>query len=375
MERTSTGRDAGGGGASGGVRRRREEGAQEGACSGSLAGDEGCGMQGTSGGGYVGDGNPDGDHSLLLGPLVAQWQDIVLRHVLPWLDPTVRRCKLESVLNAPGFSASEIEISLLPSFAFDFNLRHHATDLALLSRAGSGCRAAVLASGLPRAGVYQGDYKTCMLSVSRFATSVELFTWAQEQREPPDCPPGRPVFHIIHGRPPQMKHVSWDEVACDAATGGGNLEVLQWARCGLADNARHVICPSNLCLLRQMASYDLAGSICWALGRGSAGVRGALTRVLALRRTGTWRCCSGRGSRGVRGTQRPVRAPLRAGICRFCSGRGNEIARGMIRFLSTPLTAGTWRCCSGRGSTACLGAAARCIPTLLQAGIWRCCSG
>ena len=97
MEGTSAGGDAGGGGSGAGLRRRREDGAQHGACSGSLAEDEGCGMQGTLGGGATGDGDPDGGHSVLLGRLVAEWQDIVLRHLLPWLDPTVRRCKLKQV--------------------------------------------------------------------------------------------------------------------------------------------------------------------------------------------------------------------------------------------------------------------------------------
>ena len=55
------------------------------------------------------------------------------------------------------------------------------TDLALLARAGRGCRAAVLASGLPRTWVNE-DYLTRPegLRVSKFVTSVALLKWARE---------------------------------------------------------------------------------------------------------------------------------------------------------------------------------------------------
>jgi len=55
--------------------------------------------------------------------------------------------------------------------------RLNPTDLALLARVGRGCRDAVRASGLSRAGVKGGEFP---LDVKDFVGSVKLLTWAKE---------------------------------------------------------------------------------------------------------------------------------------------------------------------------------------------------
>ena len=99
----------------------------------------------------------------LIGRLVEELRDVFAAEVLPQLDPT---------------------------------------DLAMLGRARGARRAAVVASGLPRAGATVG----LPLQLRQFVGSVEWLGWAKAS----DCP--------------------WVARTCELAAAGGHLEVLVWAR-------------------------------------------------------------------------------------------------------------------------------------------------
>jgi hypothetical protein len=76
------------------------------------------------------------------------------------------------------------------------------TDLALFARVGPASRAAVVASGLPRAGTAAGG----PLKLKELCGSVGRLAWAKAN----DCP--------------------WGARSCALAAAGGRLEVLIWAR-------------------------------------------------------------------------------------------------------------------------------------------------
>jgi hypothetical protein len=79
-----------------------------------------------------------------------------------------------------------------------------STALAMFSRCGTACRAAVAASGLRRAGE-PGGLRLC---VGDFVDSVNLLAWAK-----------------AHGCP-------WNEKVCESITcRRGNLQVLTWWGC------------------------------------------------------------------------------------------------------------------------------------------------
>ena len=63
------------------------------------------------------------------------------------------------------------------------------TDLALFAKAGPEARAAVVASGLPRAGVPGG----VLLEVKDFVSTVELLAWAKEK----GCPWGTRTCALV----------------------------------------------------------------------------------------------------------------------------------------------------------------------------------
>jgi len=81
-------------------------------------------------------------------------------------------------------------------------LRLDPTDLAMFAQASRGCKAAVVASGL----VTAGDTAEEPYIVADFVESVEHLAWAKAN----GCP--------------------WGEKTCEIVAGGGNLEVLRWAR-------------------------------------------------------------------------------------------------------------------------------------------------
>jgi hypothetical protein len=101
--------------------------------------------------------------SPLLAPLIVEWPDVLAAGVLPWLDPT---------------------------------------DLAMLGRVDEASRAAVVASGLPRAGATEGE----LLKVVDFVGSAQRLAWARHN----GCP--------------------WVARTCAFAAEGGRVEVLRWAR-------------------------------------------------------------------------------------------------------------------------------------------------
>jgi hypothetical protein len=94
---------------------------------------------GEAGGGGDEEEDDDDDASPLLGPLLGDLSDLFREEVLKkWLDPT---------------------------------------DLALFARSSRDCLAAVVASGLPRAGLKGGEFP---LDVRDFVTgSIELLAWAK----------------------------------------------------------------------------------------------------------------------------------------------------------------------------------------------------
>jgi hypothetical protein len=101
--------------------------------------------------------------SPLLGRLLGELRDLFAAEVLPQLDPTAR---------------------------------------ALFSRVGGACRAAVVASGLPRAGTISGE----PFEVRHFVATVPLLAWANSK----GCP--------------------WNAKTCEHAAVHGHLDSLKWAR-------------------------------------------------------------------------------------------------------------------------------------------------
>ena len=75
----------------------------------------------------------------LLGPLLKDWRDVLVRHVLKWLDPT---------------------------------------DCAMLARVAKPWRAVVVANNLPRA----GERGAVRLKIDNFVGSGQMLLWAKENR-------------------------------------------------------------------------------------------------------------------------------------------------------------------------------------------------
>ena len=114
-------------------------------------------------------------------------------------------------------------------FAAEVLPRVDPTGRALLARVGHGCRAAVVASGLPCA----GTSKMVPFKVEEFLGSIERLAWAKEN----GCPwvamtcaaiAGRGHLHVL--RRARELGCPWDTGTCTAAAMGGHLEVLVWAR-------------------------------------------------------------------------------------------------------------------------------------------------
>jgi len=103
------------------------------------------------------------------------------------------------------------------------------TDLAVVGRVGVASQAAVVASGLPRAGA-NGD---ALLKVEDFVGSVQRLAWAKAN----GCPwVARTSAHAARsGRVEVLRWArehgcDWDEWTCMRAARGGHLEVLRWPR-------------------------------------------------------------------------------------------------------------------------------------------------
>jgi len=107
------------------------------------------------------------------------------------------------------------------------------TDLAMFGRVGKASRAAVVSSGLPRAGASGG----VLLRLNEFLGSVQRLTWAGAN----DCPCVARVCALAAagGHLDVLKWArghgcSWEEdlvgECCALAAQGGHLEVLKWLR-------------------------------------------------------------------------------------------------------------------------------------------------
>jgi len=111
-------------------------------------------------------------------------------------------------------------------------------DRTFLAQAGSACRAAVVASGLRRAGGPTVDESERIVwrvthLMSEFCTSVERLAWAKAN----SCPCGARTSALAArgGRLEVLQWARergcpWDGWTCAYAASGGHLEVLKWAR-------------------------------------------------------------------------------------------------------------------------------------------------
>ena len=105
--------------------------------------------------------------------------------------------------------------------------RLNPADLAVVAQVGPPWLAAVVASGLARAGKTVG----VPLRITEFVGSAERLAWAKAN----GCPWTARTCIIIArgGRLEVLRWASgcpWDERTCAAAAGAGHLEMLQWAR-------------------------------------------------------------------------------------------------------------------------------------------------
>jgi len=104
------------------------------------------------------------------------------------------------------------------------------TDIAVFGRVGPASRAAVVASGLPRASGMNGGGP---LKLKAFCRSAERLAWAKAN----DCPWVARTFAMIarHGDLQVMRRAReldcpCAKSTCAAAAAGGHLDVLAWAR-------------------------------------------------------------------------------------------------------------------------------------------------
>jgi len=111
-------------------------------------------------------------------------------------------------------------------------------DRTFLAQAGGACRAAVVASDLPRAGGPREDESGRSVwrvthQISELCTSVERLAWAKAS----GCPFGVYVCSQAAGggrldvlQWAREKDCPWGTGTCASAARGGHLEVLKWAR-------------------------------------------------------------------------------------------------------------------------------------------------
>jgi hypothetical protein len=189
--------------------------------------------------------------SPLLAPLLKEWRDVLVKHVLSRLDPT---------------------------------------DCAILAQVARPWLAVVVANNLPRAG--KGG--AVPLQIADFVRSTDMLAWAKDN----GCPWERRMDDIfrtcaliaLDGHLDVLQWARehdcpWDEDACVCAAGGGHLEVLQWAR-------EHG-CPWDGMTCDEAAEGGHFEMLKWAWEQGCP--RETSTARAPLR-AGTWQCCSGRGS-------------------------------------------------------------------------------
>jgi len=206
----------GGGGAGGGGGGRAAE----------VGGDSGAMTAGTGGhqpGGPPEENNDDADAaapSELLAPLLEEWREVLVKHVLSRLDPT---------------------------------------DCALLGQVAKPWLAVLVANNLPRAG--KGG--AVPLRLERFSGCVEALAWAKDNGCPWDSRTS--LEAAAGGQLEVLKWVRehecpWDAGACAEAAYGGHLEVLVWAR-------EHD-CPWNVETCASAAAGGQLAVLQWARAHG-----------------------------------------------------------------------------------------------------------
>ena len=222
------------------------------------------------------------------------------------------------------------------------------TALALLARTGRGWRAAVVSSGLPRAGSAQG----LRMKVSAFCGSVELLAWAKASGCPWNdmtCALAAEGGHLDVLRWAREQDCPWDANTCAEAARGGHLEVLRWARehhcpwnkatCALAAKGGH------LDVLRWAREHDCV----WDGYTCAIAAKGGHLEVLRWAREhdcpwGTANTCYHAALGGHLDVLRWLRehgCPLGTGMCAGAAKGGHLDMLRWLRELGCPWDTGT----------------------------------
>jgi hypothetical protein len=161
--------------------------------------------------------NDDNAPSELLGPLLEQWRDVLVRHVLERLDP--KDCAMLAQVAKPWLAV--VVVNNLPRAG-----KGEAMPLKLVDFCGSVEKLAwAKENGCP------WGIRTCRGVAA--GGHLEVLQWAREHGcpwDPGTCGSAARYGHLEvlvwareHGCP-------WDRRTCSSATAGGHLAVLQWAR-------------------------------------------------------------------------------------------------------------------------------------------------
>jgi len=186
-----------------------------------------------------GDNDADAAPSELLAPLLEEWRDVLVKHVLEQLEPK---------------------------------------DCAMLAQVGKPWLAVVVANNLLRA----GRMGAVRLKLEDFVGSVARLAWAKAN----GCPwhAGTCALAARHGvlevlQWARQHGCKWDRRTCSNAALGGHLDVLRWARERGCEWGTET-CSSPL----MVDTWMCCG------GRGSTIAHGSRRRVHRPLTAGTWRC-------------------------------------------------------------------------------------
>jgi hypothetical protein len=140
-------------------------------------------------------------------------------------------------------------------------------DRTFLAQTGGACRAAVAASGLPRAGTRRRVLGRSVWRVwhqlDEFVGSVERLAWAKASGCPWDawtCAYAARIGCLDVLQWAREQGCPWDSVTCEHAADGGHLEVLRWARAH--------DCPWNTLTCYYAAYNGHLGLLQWARENG-----------------------------------------------------------------------------------------------------------
>ena len=240
--------------------------------------------------------------SPVLAPLLEEWPDVLAAEVLTRLD---------------------------------------STDLAMFARVGPASRAAVVASGLPRAGTGGGG----PLKLNEFCGSVQRLAWAKAN----DCPWVSATCALVArgGHPDVLRWArehgcDWDELTCANAAAGGHLEVLVWARehgCPWVEveegaGGYHMNCCACA------AAHGHLEVLKWLREQSCPWDTATCAYRCARRALGGVEVGTGGGHRGLKQRLLCVR------LSRWASG-GSQVASGVglpVRRVRSPHSVGAWSC-------------------------------